>query len=126
LQKHFQLTVQITLSSLGNPASTLVLVVLENTDLLESLHGLAVDGAGAVDVMARTGTAVLSASVDLAETADTDGLAHVNMAGDGGGTDVEPVKMSVLDSWIDYEEVQKILCHSSSSSSSSSSFFFYF
>jgi len=29
--------------------------------------------------------------VDLAETADTDGLAHVNVASDSGGADVEPV-----------------------------------
>ena len=29
--------------------------------------------------------------VDLAETANTDGLAHVDVAGDGGGADVEPV-----------------------------------
>jgi hypothetical protein len=31
------------------------------------------------------------APVDLAETANTDGLAHVDVAGDGSGADVEPV-----------------------------------
>ena len=31
--------------------------------------------------------------MDLAETADTDGLAHVDVAGDGGGADVEPVNV---------------------------------
>jgi hypothetical protein len=31
--------------------------------------------------------------VDLAETADTDGLAHVDVAGDGGGANVEPVNV---------------------------------
>jgi hypothetical protein len=31
--------------------------------------------------------------VDLAETADTDGLAHVDVTGDGGGANVEPVNV---------------------------------
>jgi hypothetical protein len=31
--------------------------------------------------------------VDLAETANTDGLAHVDVAGDGGGANVEPVNV---------------------------------
>lgn len=35
--------------------------------------------------------AVLLATVDLAETADTDGLAQVDVARDGGGAHVEPV-----------------------------------
>lgn len=35
--------------------------------------------------------AVLGGTVDLAETADTDGLAAVDVAGDGGGAGVEPV-----------------------------------
>jgi hypothetical protein len=29
--------------------------------------------------------------VDLSQTANTDGLAHVDVAGDGGSADVEPV-----------------------------------
>lgn len=36
---------------------------------------------------------VLGSAVDLAETANTDGLAEVDVAGDGGGTDVEPVNV---------------------------------
>lgn len=31
--------------------------------------------------------------MDLAETANTDGLAHVDVAGNGGGADVEPVNV---------------------------------
>ena len=31
--------------------------------------------------------------MDLAETANTDGLAHVDVASDGGGADVEPVNV---------------------------------
>ena len=37
------------------------------------------------------GVGIFDAPVDLAETADTDGLAHVDVAGNGGGADVEPV-----------------------------------
>jgi hypothetical protein len=42
-------------------------------------------------VVGRTGSTVLDTSVNLAETSDTDGLAKVGVAGDGGSTDVEPV-----------------------------------
>lgn len=35
--------------------------------------------------------AVLLATVDFAQTADTDGFAEVDVAGDGGRADVEPV-----------------------------------
>lgn len=83
-------TVQITLAALGDAAATLVLIDLEDTDLLKSLHGLAVDGAGGVNVVGGAGTTVLGGAVDLAEAANTDGLAHVDVAGDGGSADVEP------------------------------------
>lgn len=36
------------------------------------------------------GTTVLGGTVNLAEAANTDGLAHVDVAGDGGSADVEP------------------------------------
>lgn len=39
--------------------------------------------------------AVLDTTVDLPETADTDGLAHVDVAGNGGGADVEPCSRGV-------------------------------
>lgn len=86
-------TVQITLTGLGDATATLVLVLLKDTDLLEGLHDLAVDGARGIDVLGGAGTAVLGGTVDLAETADTDGLAEVDVAGDGGGADVEPVNV---------------------------------
>ena len=44
-------TVQITLAGLSDAAATLVLVLLENTNLLEGLHDLALDGAGGIDVV---------------------------------------------------------------------------
>lgn len=83
-------TVQITLTLLGDATTTLE-AVLNDTDLLESLEDLAVDGAGGVDVVAGARATVLLSSVDLAETTDTDRLAHVDVAGDGGSTNVEPV-----------------------------------
>ena len=86
-------TVQITLAGLGDAATTLVLILLEDANLLEGLEDLAVDGAGGVDVLGGAGTTVLGGTVDLAETADTDGLAEVDVAGDGGGAHVEPVNV---------------------------------
>lgn len=84
-------TVQITLAALGDPSATLLLVNLDNTNLLEGLEDAAVDLAGGVDVVGGAGTAVLGGSVDLAETADTDGLAEVDVTSDSGGANVEPV-----------------------------------
>jgi hypothetical protein len=86
-------TVQITLTGLGDAAATLLLILLEDTDLLKGLHDLAVDGAGGIDVPGGGNAAVLGGTVDLAETADTDGLAEVDVAGDRGGADVEPVNV---------------------------------
>lgn len=83
-------TVQITLAGLSDAAATLLLIGLEDTDLLEGLEDLAVDGTGGIDVVRWTRTAVLGATVGLAETADTDGLADVDVAGNGGCADVEP------------------------------------
>lgn len=68
-------TVQVTLAGLCDAAAALVLVLLKDTNLLEGLHDLAVDGAGGVNVVGGAGTAVLGGSVDLAETADTNSLA---------------------------------------------------
>ena len=103
--------VQVTLAGLGDAATTLVLVDLNDADLLERLEDLAVNGAGGVDVVGGAGAAVLGgtasistvrharfaargyAPVDLAETANTDGLAHVDVPSDGSGADVEPVNI---------------------------------
>lgn len=86
-------TVQITLAGLGDAAATLLLVMLNDANLLEGLEDLAVDGAGGVDVLGGTAATVAGGTMDLAETADTDSLAEVNVAGDRGGTDVVPVNV---------------------------------
>lgn len=86
-------TVQITLARLGDAAATLLLVLLEHTDLLKRLHDLAVDGARGIGVVRGAEAPVLGGAVDLAETANADSLPHVDVAGNGGGTDVEPVNV---------------------------------
>lgn len=42
-------------------------------------------------MVARARAAVLDGTVGLAQAADTNGLAHVDVAGDSGGADVEPI-----------------------------------
>jgi hypothetical protein len=86
-------TVQITLARLCDAAATLLLVLLEDVDLLQSLHDLAVDAAAAVNVVRGAGTTVLGNTVNLPQAANTDGLPEVDVAGNGGGADVEPVDL---------------------------------
>lgn len=43
--------------------------------------------------MAGADTTVLGGTVDAAETANTDSLAHVDVAGDRGGANVVPVNV---------------------------------
>jgi hypothetical protein len=86
-----QLTVEITLTLLGDAAAALLLILLEDLDLLKRLHDLAVDAAASINVLGGARAAVLGAAVDLAETANTDGLPEVDVAGDGSGADVVPV-----------------------------------
>lgn len=86
-------TVQITLAGLCDAAATLLLILLEHVDLLQSLHDLAVDAAAAGNVVRRSGTTVLGDTVNLPQTTNTNGLPEVDMASDGGGADVEPVDL---------------------------------
>jgi hypothetical protein len=59
---------------------------------LSLLRG-ASDAAARRRVVVADGGGEVCVPVDLAETADTDGLAHVDVAGDGGGANVEPVNV---------------------------------
>jgi hypothetical protein len=86
-----QLTVQISLSALCDSAASLLLILLEDTDLLKCLHDLAVNGSGGVNVVGWAGTTVAGGAVNLAETTNTDGFAEVDVTGDGSGTNVEPI-----------------------------------
>ena len=84
-------TVKITLASLRHPPATLILIELDDTNLLERLHDLAVDAAGGVDVLRGPRAPVLGRAVHLPEAADADRLAEVDVARDGRGAHVEPV-----------------------------------
>jgi hypothetical protein len=54
-----RLTVQIPLSALCDTSTSLVLILLENTDLLKSLHDLTVNAAAGIDVVRWAGATVL-------------------------------------------------------------------
>jgi hypothetical protein len=84
-------TIQITLAALGDPSATLLLVNLKNTDLLKGLEDPAVNLTGGLDVVGWGRATVLGRSVDLAEAANTDSLAHVDVTSDGGSANVEPI-----------------------------------
>jgi hypothetical protein len=90
-------SVQISGTRLGDSSTALasgiliLINLLDNAELLERLDNLAVNGAGGIDVVVGPRATVLGASVDLAETANTDGFAQVDVSGDGGGADVEPI-----------------------------------
>jgi hypothetical protein len=90
LKRSLRNTVQIALALLGDPPAALVLILLEHPDLLQRLHDLPVYRAGSIDVVRWTRAAVLGAAMDLPHAAHTDGLAHVDVAGDGCSADVEP------------------------------------
>jgi len=84
-------TIQITLSTLCNATATLLLVLLQDADLLQSLEDLAVYAAGGIDMVRWARTTVAGRAVNLAQAADTDCLAEVDVAGNGCGAGVEPV-----------------------------------
>ena len=86
-----RLTVQITLSALCDATASLILILLQNTDLLKRLHDLAVYASAGIDMVGWTGTTVAGGAMDFAKTTDTDGFAEVDVAGDGGSTNVKPV-----------------------------------
>jgi hypothetical protein len=52
-------SIQIPLSTLRDPSSALILILLEHANLLKRLHDLAINAAGGVDVVRGAGAAVL-------------------------------------------------------------------
>jgi hypothetical protein len=65
LESGLRNAVQVTLAGLGDAATTLVLVDLNDADLRERLEDLAVNGAGSVDVVGGAGAAVLGGTVSI-------------------------------------------------------------
>ena len=63
LERGLSNSVQITLAGLCDAAATLVLILLKDTNLLEGLHDLAVNGAGGVNVVGGARAAVLGGTV---------------------------------------------------------------
>ena len=95
LHSRLRYPVQITLARLCNATTALLLVRLKHANLLQRLHDFAIYRAGSIYVVRRARASVLGAAVDFSHAANTDGLAHVDVAGDGGGADVEPWRKSV-------------------------------
>ena len=91
-KRSFQLTIQIPPPTLRDPPSPLILILLQNANLLQTLHHLAIDASTGINMMARSRAAVLGAAVDLAQAADADRLAEVDVSSDGSGTRVKPVE----------------------------------
>lgn len=54
---------------------------------------LSVDVRSCMQLLLHLHALSLDVPVNLPQTANTDGLAHVDMAGHGGGTDVVPVNV---------------------------------
>jgi len=76
---------------LCDTTTSLVFILLQNTNLLKSLHDLAIYASAGIDVVGWAGATVASGAVNLSETTNTDGLSKVDVTGDGSGADVEPV-----------------------------------
>ena len=86
--------IQVPHPALRDPSAPLTpfLIHLHHPQLFERLHDLPVHRPARVAVVRRPRPPVLGAAVDLPEAPDADGLAQVDVAGYGGGTDVEPVR----------------------------------
>jgi len=85
------LTVQISLSRLGDATTSLLLILLNDTDLLESLKNLAVYAAGSINVVRWARATIAGRPMNFSKTSNTNSLAEIDVAGDGGRTNVEPV-----------------------------------
>jgi hypothetical protein len=68
-----------------------LLVLLQDTNLLQGLEDLAVDGARGIDVVGWARTTVDSTTVNLVQGTDTNALADVDVTGNRGGTDKVPI-----------------------------------
>jgi hypothetical protein len=65
--------------------------LFEHTNLLEGLQGLALDSARSISVVGWASTAVNATAIQFAQSTNTDAVAQINVASNGGSMDVEPV-----------------------------------
>ena len=84
--------VQITLAFSGNLATT-VAVLLQQVQLLQGLDGLAVDGARGILVVGRASAAALLATVNQVQGSNSNSRTQVNVTGDRGNANKEPVRV---------------------------------
>jgi hypothetical protein len=60
-----------------------LVVLFQNVDLLKSLKDLTLDATAGLDMVAGTGTAVDTATVELSESTNTNAGAKVDVTGNG-------------------------------------------
>lgn len=77
------------MSLLGDLSAT-VLGLLEDSELLERLDDLSLNGSRAVSVVRGSVSTVDGSSVQLLEGTDSDVLSQVDVSGDRGGSNVVP------------------------------------
>jgi len=58
-------TIQISLSTLCDSSASLLLILLQNTNLLECLHDLSVDASTGIDVVRWAGATVAGGAVNF-------------------------------------------------------------
>jgi hypothetical protein len=68
-----------------------LLVLLQDTNLLQGLEDLTVDGTRGINMVRRTRATVDSTTVNLVQGTDTNTLADVDVTGNRGGTDKVPI-----------------------------------
>lgn len=82
-------TVQVSLTVLRDLSTTLWRN-LNNTNLLQSLHNLSVDGSRSVGVLVWSETSVDGTTVQLVQLTDTNVLSQVDVSSSGSSSLVEP------------------------------------
>ena len=79
------------------PPSPLFLILLQNPNLLQTLHHLTIDASAGINMVAWSRSAILCAAVGFAQTTHADGFAEIDVSGNRGGADVEPVEKAALE-----------------------------
>lgn len=83
--------IQISLPRLRDPSPALLLVLLQDANLLQTLHHLPIDTPASIDMMRGAGSTILRRPMDLPQAADAHGLAQVDVPCDGRGTHIVPI-----------------------------------
>ncbi|GMR54938.1 hypothetical protein PMAYCL1PPCAC_25133, partial [Pristionchus mayeri] len=84
-------SVEILANLLGENAALAILALVDPLEGLKRLQGLADDASGSLGVGVGLNSTAELASVDVAESVDSDGRADVQAAGERSGANVVPV-----------------------------------